>query len=123
MLGRGKSYVLDEHEALSVGDDLGGVKGLLEVVDESSLVTLELGGRTSKDLAGADTLILDSTEAAREDSLADKSDGHAEVEGVDGGPLASALLASLIKNLLEEGSAIVILELENVRCDLNQEGI
>jgi hypothetical protein len=123
LLEQTKTHVLDQHETLSVRDDLRGVQGLFEVVDEGLLVTLKLGGRTSKDLAGADALVLDRTEAAREDSLADKSDGHAEVEGVDGSPLASTLLAGLVKNLLKEGGSIVILVLENVAGDFNQEGV
>jgi hypothetical protein len=117
------TYVLDEHEALSVGDNLGSVKGLLKVVDESLLVALELGGRTAQDGAGAATLVLESTEAAGEDSLADQGDRHAEVQSVDGGPLAGALLASLVEDLVNKGSAIVVVVVEDITGDLNQEGV
>ena len=64
-----------EHEALGVGDDLGGIEGLLEVVDELLLVTLEgllLG--TVDDLAGAHTLGLERRQAPSEDCLSDKGD-------------------------------------------------
>lgn len=62
-----------EHEALGVRDDLRGVQGLLEVVDELLLVALEgLGLGSSEDLAGADSLRLQAREAAGKDSLADQ---------------------------------------------------
>lgn len=118
-----ETYVLDEHEALGVGDNLGSVQGLLKVVDESLLVALELRSRTAQDAAGAATLILESTEAAREDSLADQGDGHAEVQSVDGGPLAGTLLASLVEDLVNKGSAIVVVVVEDITSDLDQEGV
>ena len=64
-----------EHEALGVGVDLGSVEGLLEVIDELLLVTLEsflLGA--SDDLAGTCTLILNRRQATSKDSLADQGD-------------------------------------------------
>lgn len=62
-----------EHEALGVGDDLGRVESLLEVVDELLLVALErLLLRTSNDLARTDTLLLEARQATSEDSLADE---------------------------------------------------
>ena len=118
-----KTYVLDEHEALSIGDDLGGIQGLLKVVDESLLVALELGGRATEDGAGAATLILEGTEAARENSLTDQGDGHAKVKGVNGSPLAGTLLASLVEDLVNKGSAIVVVVVENIAGDLNEEGV
>lgn len=120
---REESYLLDEHEALGVGDDLGGIQGLLEVLDESLLVTIELGGRALEEAAGTDTLVLDSRQATREDGLTDQGDGHAKVKSVDGSPLAGALLTSLVKDLLDEGSSILIVVVENVTGNLNQEGV
>lgn len=118
-----KAYVLNEHEALGVRDNLGGIKGLLKVINEGLLVTFEAGGRATQDGAGAATLILKGAEAAGEDSLADKGDGHAKVQGVDGGPLAGTLLASLVKDLINKGSAIVIVIVEDITGDLNEEGV
>ena len=37
------SYLLHQHEALGVRDDLGGIQSLLKVLEELLLVTLELG--------------------------------------------------------------------------------
>jgi hypothetical protein len=118
-----ETYALHEHEALSVGDNLGGVEGLLKVVDESLLVTLELGGRATENGASAATLILKGTEAAGEDSLSDQGDGHAEVKGVNGSPLAGTLLASLVEDLVNKGSAIVIVVVKDITGDLNEEGV
>ena len=60
--------VLDEHEALRVRDDLGGVERLLEVVDELGFVAVEgWDGRTLEDLAGAGALGLEGGETSGED--------------------------------------------------------
>ena len=117
------TYGLHEHEALGVGDDLGGVKGLLKVGDELLLVTGEVRGGALELLAGADTLSLEGRKAAREDSLADESHGLAEVKSVDGGPLAGTLLASRVEDLLEEGSAILVVVVHDVAGDLNEERV
>ena len=56
LLGR----LAHEHESLGVGDDLGGVESLFEVINELALITVEclfLG--TSDDFASADTLLLE----------------------------------------------------------------
>ena len=64
-----------EHEALGVGDDLGSVEGLLEVIDELLLVTLEgLLLWSSDDLARPCTLGLDGRQAASEDGLTNERD-------------------------------------------------
>lgn len=62
-----------EHEALRIGDDLGRIESLLEVIDELLLVALErllLG--TGDPLAGPDTLLLEARQATSENSLADE---------------------------------------------------
>lgn len=118
------SYVLNEHEALGVGDDLGSVQGLLQVINESLLVTGELGDLGSlQDTASLDTLVLQAGQASREDSLANQGDGHTEVKSVDGGPLAGTLLASGVKDLLNDGDTVVIIEAEDVTSDLDKEGV
>ena len=120
---RQETYSLHEHEALGVGDDLGGVKGLLKVGDELLLVTGEVRGGALELLAGAGTLGLEGGKAAREDSLADESYGLAEVKSVDGGPLAGTLLASRVEDLLEEGSAILVVVVHDVAGDLDEERV
>lgn len=114
---------MDEHEALGVRDNLGGVQGLLKVINESLLVALELGGRAFEDSAGGATLVLKGTEAAREDRLADQSDGHAEIESVDGGPFTGTLLAGLVEDLVNKSSTIVVVVAEDITGDLNEEGV
>lgn len=117
------SGLLDEHEALGVGDDLRGVEGLLQVIDESLLVTFKLGSGATQDGAGPGTVVLESTQAAGKDSLANEGDRHAEVKRIDGGPLAGTLLASLVKDLLDERSAVVVVVVEDVTGDFDQEGV
>ena len=117
------TYVLHEHEALGVRDDLGGVKGLLKVVDELLLVTREVGGGALEELGGTATLLLEGGKAAGEDRLADESDGHAEVESVDGGPLTGTLLAGRVHDLLEKRRTVLIVVVEDVTGNLNKEGV
>ena len=53
----------------------------------------------------------------------DEGEGHALVEGRDGGPLPCALLASGVPDLLHEGLAVGVLEGEDVGGDLDEEGV
>lgn len=115
--------ILDEHEALSVGNNLGGVQGLLEVIDEGSLVTSEVGSGATEDAVGTATLVFEGRKATGKDSLADQSDRHTEVQSIDGGPLAGALLAGLVEDLLNEGNTIVVVVVEDVASDFNEEGV
>ena len=120
LLGR----LAHEHEALGVGDDLGCVEGLLEVVDELLLVALErLERRATEDLGRRHALVAQGGQAAREDGLADQGDGHAEVERVDRGPLAGALLAGDVGDLGHERLAVIVVVLEDVGGDLDQERV
>lgn len=62
-----------EHETLSVGDDLGGVESLLEVVDELLFITVEsLFLRTGDDFTSTDTFLLEGRQAPGEDGLSDQ---------------------------------------------------
>ena len=114
---------MDQHETLGVGDNLGGVKGLLKVGDELLAVTGEVRGGALELLAGAGTLSLEGRKAAGEDSLANEGYGLAHVEGVDGGPLAGTLLASRVEDLLEERGAILVVVVHDVAGDLNEERV
>lgn len=113
----------DEHEALGVGDDLRGIESLLKVIDESLFVTGEFGARATQDFASTDTLVLLGTQATGKDCLANESDGHTEVKGVDGGPLAGTLLTGLVEDLLDKRCAVVVVVVENIASDFNQEGV
>lgn len=59
MLNMRTTNTLHEHEALCVGDDLGGVKGLLKVGEELLLVASEVWCWARKLLAGTGTLALE----------------------------------------------------------------
>lgn len=120
------TYLLHQHEALSVGNNLGGVESLLKVVEELLLVALKLAAVAGNILElgrGNSTLLLDAGQAAGQDSLSNEGDGHAEVEGVNSSPLAGTLLASLVEDLLNERSAVVVVEVHDVAGDLNEERV
>lgn len=115
----------DQHETLGVGDDLGGVQSLLQVVNELLLV---LDGvlwnlRTWQDRGGLDTLTLNSRQTSGKDSLTDKGQWDTQVQGVHCGPLTSTLLASLVQDLLNKRSAIGIVVVQDISGDLDQEGV
>jgi len=118
-----RTHVLHEDETLSVGDDLGRVKRLLEVVDELLLVTLELGVWTAELLAGTHALVLERGQAPRKDSLANESHGLAQVECVDGSPFAGTLLARGIEDLLDKRCPVVVVEVEDVAGNFDEEGV
>lgn len=117
------SGVLDQHETLSIRDDLGGIESLLEVVDEGLLVAREAGAGAIEETSGTATLRLERGQAAGEDSLSDEGDRHAEVEGVDGSPLAGTLLTGRIHDLLDNSNTIVVVLVHDIAGDLNQERV
>ena len=85
--------LLEQHEALGVRDDLGGVEGLANGLDELCLVARELGvGRSVQDLAGRRSLVKQRRKAASEHRLADERHRNAEVERLHGRPFACAFL-------------------------------
>ena len=47
----------------------------------------------------------------------------AEIQGVDGSPLAGTFLAGLVKNLLDQGLAVLVVVVHNVAGDLNEERV
>jgi len=119
------SSFLHEHEALGVRDNLGGVQSLLEILEELLLVTLELGCSADELKLGGSggTLVLDGRQASGKDSLGNEGHGLAEVKSVDSGPLTGTLLTGLVEDLLNEGSAIIVIEVHDISGDLNQERV
>ena len=117
------THILDEHEALSIGDDLRSIESLLQVVNELLSVTLEIGLGALEDLARADTLLLKGAQAAGKHGLADERDGHAEIESVHSGPLASSLLTSSVEDLVQDWGSVVVLVAEDIASDLDEERV
>jgi hypothetical protein len=112
----------EEDESLGVRDDLGGVQGLLEVIDELLLVAgegLSLGAGNG--LGSSDSFVLDGGQASGKDGFTDQGDGATQVEGVDGGPLSGTLLAGLVEDLGDDGLSVVVVLSEDVSSDLDQE--
>lgn len=113
-----------EHESLSVRDDLGGVEGLLEVIDELLLVTSEgLSGRGGEDLGSPDSLLLEGREASGKDGLTDQGDGGTHVKGVDGGPFTGSLLTGRVEDLLDDGDTVVVVLPQDLVGDLDQKRV
>ena len=73
-----------------------------------------------KNLRGFDALLLERREAARKDRLADQRYRLAEIERADDGPLAGALLAGGVENLIDERLAVFVLLGEDVAGDFDQ---
>lgn len=113
-----------EHESLRVRDDLGGVEGLFEVIDELLLVSLEWGDlRATKDFGGSDTLSLQAGQASSEYSLSNQGDWLSEIQSVDGGPLAGTFLACSVQDLGDEGLAVLVVVAEDIAGDLDEERV
>lgn len=117
------TYSLHEHEALCVGDDLGSVKSLLEILEELLLVTLELWCWARESLAGTGALALERRQTSGEHSLTNESHWLAHVQCVDGSPLAGTLLTCSIKNLLNQWFTIVVVEVKDIAGDLDEERV
>lgn len=119
-------HLLHQHEALGIGDNLGGVKSLLQVLEKLLLVALKLAAAARLKLEarrGIGTLVLHGRKTAAQDGLGNQGDGHAEVQRVDGSPLAGALLAGLVEDLLDEGLAVIVVVVHDVAGDFNQERV
>jgi hypothetical protein len=85
------------------------------------LVTSEgLDLRSTDNLGGANTLLLDRGKATSEDGFSDEGNGHSEVQSVDGGPLSGTLLRGSVEDLGNEGLAIVVVVLEDFGSDFDQ---
>eukprot|EP00754_Rhynchopus_humris_P042950 Rhum_TRINITY_DN286_c0_g1::Rhum_TRINITY_DN286_c0_g1_i1::g.658::m.658 len=110
----------EQHVALRVRHDLRRQQRLTELLDELLLVALErLRRHRLQGLRGTHTLVLQRREAAREHGLADEGEGHTQLQGFNARPLARALLAGAVADLLNQGLA-VLLVLQDVTGDLDQ---
>lgn len=117
------TYSLHQHEALGVGDDLGGIKTLFKILEECSSVTGESRLGTAENLLGTSTFFLDRTQATSKDSLTNQSDGHTKIKRVDGCPFTSTLLTGRVEDLLDKWLAIIISVLEDITRDFDEEGV
>ena len=90
--------------ALGVGDQLGRVQGLLDLVGELGGLGWVVGRRAGQP-AGGLAQVRVAGQRAGEDRLGDAADRDAEVEGVLHGPAAGALLFGLVEHDVHEGLA------------------
>ena len=125
----------DQVHALRVGANLGGVERGADVVDELLLLLRGHGGRLGirgletrggvGSLRG-DALILDAGDEAGVEGGRDGGDGDGELRGLLHGPLARALHARLVQDLVHQETIpglLVILLGEDERGDLDEERV
>ena len=105
---------------MRVRDDLRGVEGAADVVDELVAVGLDDRLRPAEFFRGGDALLLHCGDAAGKDRLTDKGDRDALFGGVDQRPFAGAFLAGGVENLLDQRFAIVVLVGEDISGDLDE---
>ena len=86
-------------------------------------LSLVKGDLPVEDLSGFHPLLLHGGQAPSEDRLADEGQRHALVQGRDAGPLAGALLACGVPDVLHQGRAVLVLEAQDVPGDLDQVGV
>ena len=108
-------------ESLGVGDDLGGVEGGLDVVDEGLAVG---GGRAEvarRQAARGDALIGGARQGAGEHGLGDTGRRDAQVECGLHGPATGALLTRGVDDDVDQRLAGLVVDLaEDLRGDLDQ---
>jgi len=117
LLGRG----LQQHIALRVRDDLGAVKRPPHILNKgSSVANRSLARRPLQNLRRFYALFLQRRQAARKDRFADQSQRLTQIERADRRPLARALLAGRIQNLIDNRLAVFVLLGKDVPGNLDQ---
>ena len=109
-----------QHVALGVGDDLGRVQRVADVVDEGLFITVESGGGTAQNGRGGYPFLLEGRQETGKDRLADEGEGDAHVQGGGGGPLAGPLLAGGVEDFFHQRLAVLVFEGQDVAGDLDE---
>lgn len=111
--------LLEQHKTLGIRDDLGGVEGFSDRLDELLLVARVLGVRRPVEyLRSTRALVEQRREAPGEHRLADERHRNAVVERLDRRPLASAFLARIVLDLRQQVS-LVLFVVEDACRDLD----
>lgn len=106
--------------ALGVGDDLAGVEGLADVLDEGGLVPREGRDGPGEGACSGNPLLFHGGQAPGEHRLPDQGQRHPLVQGGDGRPLAGALLAGGVQDVVHHALAVCRLVAQDVPGDLNE---
>src|SRR5665647_2383979 len=109
-----------QHVALGVGDDLGAIEGPAHLLYEGRPVVLGRVSGPGQHPGRRHPLLLEGGEGAGEDRLADEGDGHPSIQGGDHRPLAGALLARGVQDLVHQGGAVLVLLGEDLAGDLDE---
>ena len=99
------AHGFDQIETLSVADDLGGVEGVVDLLDELFLVGGDVDLRAGELGAGGDALLFLAGKDAGLDGSVDGADDDGVFGGVEQRPLASAFLAGFIDDEFDDGLA------------------
>src|SRR5262249_5549875 len=114
----------EQVEALGVGADLGRIEGMAQAIDERTA-----GGARSRqalvELLRGPALWALRRDQTRVDRRGDGGNGDPEIERSLGRPLARALLARAIADLVDEEPArsAVVRHTDDARSDLDEEGL
>ena len=80
-------------------------------------------GRPGQGPRGGQPLLLERREGAGEHRLGEQRGGDAQLQGVGPGPLAGALLAGRVQDLVQQGRSFVVPEGQDVGGDGDQVGV
>ena len=111
-----------ELEALRIRTNLRAIQRIADGGDEVIAIAGQRHERTLQMLAGLDAFFLKGGDAAGEDGLRDGIGRDAHIQGVRGGPLARALLAGGVEDVIDKESVLVdgVRLLQDVGRDLDQ---
>lgn len=113
----------EEHVALGVGDDFGGVEGFSDIFDPGGAVSGKFGVRAAVGFCGGGALVFHGGDATGVDCFGDESDGDAEVLGGDDCPFSGALLTCGIEDFVDERGAVIVFEAEDIAGDFDEVGV
>ncbi len=116
-----RTHRFDEVEALGVGNDFRGEKGIVHFLHQLSFVASDVGHGALQLGAGGHAFFLHGGKDARFHSGVDGGDDHGVFHGVHDRPLARAFLAGGVEDDIDEGLArLGVVLFENFRRDLDE---
>ncbi len=118
MVGRG---VGEHHEPLGVGDQLGGVDRIFDVLDGQLRIHVDRGA--GEHVVGSAAGVHEGGHHPRSDGFGDEHHRLAQLHGGDDRPLAGALLAGGVEDDVDHGRAVVVGGGQDLGGDLDQVGL
>ena len=119
---QGLIHRAQQHVPLGVGNNLGCIEGLLHVVEAQGRAIERLTG-AGQNGRGAEAFLLQRGKETRKDGLADQRQRRPVVQRRHRRPLAGALLAGRVQDLVDQCIAPLVAEGQDVPRDFYQIGI